>query len=95
MKKILAILSFVLIYTPVHALEFDPLAQFVAGESKGVTLVPNGRTDAGVVILFFDDDRDGMSNEYETANGLDPNARRAYGARLSRGRMAYRCSLRN
>ena len=63
---IIAITLLVLVL-PAHA------QRFLAGESDRVVLIPNGVTDAGTIKLFFDTDRDGMSDEFETANGLNPN----------------------
>ena len=47
--------------------------QFLIGESDRVLLIPNGRIDAGEVQLFIDSDRDGLDDNFETANGLNPN----------------------
>ncbi|MBI4641093.1 MAG: hypothetical protein HY731_10380, partial [Candidatus Tectomicrobia bacterium] len=47
--------------------------QFLTGESDRVILIPNGRTDAGMIRLFIDNDRDGISDDFEIAHGLNPN----------------------
>lgn len=46
--------------------------QLFVGESDRVMLIPNGRTDAGMVQLFIDSDRDGISDDFETAKGSIP-----------------------
>lgn len=46
---------------------------FFVGASEAIPLVPNGRVDAGRIVLFADSDLDGLSDEFELANGLDPN----------------------
>lgn len=50
----------------------DLVAQNFTGRTRTVTLIPNGRTDAGIVNLILDNDRDGMSDDFERAQGFDP-----------------------
>lgn len=49
-------------------------AQSLTGSSDQVILIPSGQTEAGPIDIFVDNDVDGMSDEFEAANGLDPTS---------------------
>ena len=62
----IAFLGIALLASPVAS------AQTLQGRTNPVELEPNLVVEAGAVIVFVDSDHDGLPDDYETDNGLDP-----------------------